>query len=242
VVGGLARGNEPESARAILLVDDEQALIDLLAMIVQQAGFAPLAAKEPKTALELFETRDPVVAIIDLNLKPFDGFELIAELRRRSPTLPILVLTARDSEDDKVRALDLGADDYVMKPFGHREIQARIRAHARRAKTERADETRTALEVGSLKLDPEQRTLQRDGVSTRLTGTEFRLLHFLMSQSGAVVPTSAIAKQVWGFDDAPAREVVRVTVHRLRRKLGDDGTQQRFIRTVPGIGLRLHVG
>jgi DNA-binding response OmpR family regulator len=227
----------------ILLVDDDQVLLDLLAFIVEQAGFVPLVATDPALGLELFEKENPLVAVIDLNsLRPWDGFELLAELRRRGPSMPIIVLTARASEDDKVRALDMGADDYVVKPFGHRELLARIRAHARRASSDRAPATPQVLEVGSFRLDPGERTLYLDGVPTRLTGTEFRLLQYLMRHSGSVVPTAAVAKHVWGFDDAPARDVVRVTVHRLRRKLGDDGEQQRFIHTVPGVGLRLRPG
>ena len=233
------RDNEgPRGPRAILLVDDELALTDLLSGIVREAGFVPLTAAEPKAAIELLEKR-PLLAVVDLNLRPYDGFALIAELRRRSREMPIIVLTARNTEDDKVRALEMGADDYVVKPFGHREILARVRAHARRLLSERQEEPAAALEVGPLRLDPAERTLLVNGVATRLTGTEFRLLHYLMSRSDVIVPTGAIAQHVWGFDDQPAREVVRVTVHRLRRKLGDDGTRQRFIRTVPGIGLRL---
>lgn len=229
-------------AGEILLVDDDQVLADLLAYIVQQAGFIPLVASDPARAIELFEKRDPVVAVVDLNLRPWDGFELLADLRGRSPLLPIIVLTARNDEDDKVRALDMGADDYVVKPFGHRELLARIRAHARRAERDRSVVASTeVLEVGELRLDPSQRILHVSGEPTRLTGTEFRLLQYLMRHGDAVVPTAAVAKYVWGYDDLPARDAVRVTVHRLRRKLGDDGAQQRFIHTVPGVGLRLRV-
>src|SRR5881396_2473982 len=226
----------------ILLVDDDQVLVDLLAFIVEQAGFVPLIATEPAGAIELFEKEDPVVAVVDLNLRPWDGFELLADLRRRSAALPIIVLTARISEDDKVRALDMGADDYVVKPFGHRELLARIRAHARRAGGDRVKPPIAVLEVGSFRLDPAERTLYLDGVATRLTGTEFRLLQYLMRHSDSIVPTAALPRHVWGFHDAPARDVVRVTVHRLRRKLGDDGARQRFIHTVPGVGLRLRTG
>ena len=235
-------GNGTRDARAILLVDDEQVLTELLAGIVREAGFAPLAAADPNAAIEQFEQHHPILAVIDLNLGAHDGFSLLADLRSRTREMPIIVLTGRNSEDDKVRALDMGADDYVVKPFGNREILARIRAHARRTRTDRPDEPMDALVVGPLRLDPAERTLQLDGVSTRLTATEFRLLQYLMSRSDSVVPTGAIAQHVWGFDDQPAREVVRVTVHRLRRKLGDDGTRQRFIRTVPGVGLRLQDG
>jgi DNA-binding response OmpR family regulator len=226
----------------ILLVDDEQILVDLLAFIVQQAGYVPLVATDPPGAIALFEEKHPIVAVIDLNLRPWDGFDLLADLRRRSAALPIIVLTARSSEDDKVRALDMGADDYVVKPFGHRELLARIRAHARRVGGDRLEKPLAVLEVGSFRLDPSERTLYVDGVPTRLTGTEFRLLQYLMRHSGSVVPTEAVAKHVWGFNDEPARDVVRVTVHRLRRKLGDDGERQRFIHTVPGVGLRLRPG
>jgi DNA-binding response OmpR family regulator len=226
----------------ILLVDDDQVLVDLLAFIVQQAGFVPLVATDPAGAIELFERQDPVVAVVDLNLRPWDGFDLLADLRSRSASLPIIVLTARASEDDKVRALDMGADDYVVKPFGHRELLARIRAHARRASGDRVATAPPILEVGPFRLDPGARTLYIDGVAKRLTGTEFRLIQYLMRHSDSIVPTAEVAKQVWGFNDAPARDVVRVTVHRLRRKLGDDGEHQRFIHTVPGVGLRLRSG
>ena len=119
MVGGDRVGGVPRYE--ILLVDDDQVLLDLLAFIVEQAGFVPLVATHPALALELFEKERPLVSVIDLNsLRPWDGFELLAELRRRTPSMPIIVLTARASEDDKVRALDLGADDYVVKPFGHR--------------------------------------------------------------------------------------------------------------------------
>lgn len=238
VGNGAAGGGRYE----ILLVDDEQALVDLLAFIVQQAGFVPLVATEPAGAIELLEREDPIVALIDLNMLPWDGFDLLVELRKRRPSLPIIVLTARATEDDKVRALDLGADDYVVKPFGHRELVARIRAHARRSIGDRVEAKPTVLEVGSFRLDPGERTLYVDGVPTHLTGTEFRLLQYLMSHRDDIVPTAAVAKHVWGFNDAPARDVVRVTVHRLRRKLGDDGERQRFIHTVPGVGLRLRIG
>ncbi len=224
----------------VLLVDDEQDFVNLLAFLVEQAGLIPLRANEPSTALEIFEKEHPNLAIVDLNLRPWDGFELLADLRRRNPKFPIIVLTARVSEDDKVRAFEMGADDYVVKPFGHRELVARIRAQARRARVDAAELSGTALlEVGPLRLDLMERRLQVEGKDLHLTGTEFRLLEYLMRNSNSVVPTAALAKYVWGYNDAPARDVVRVTVHRLRRKLGDDGQKRRFIDTVPGVGLKL---
>jgi len=231
-------GGHPRSR--ILVVDDDRDLVQLLAFLIEQAGFAPLTATEPISALELFDREAPTMAIVDLNLQPWDGFELVAELRRRSETMTIVVLTGRNSEDDKVRALEIGADDYVVKPFGHRELIARVRAHNRRAELDRdLVQTPTILEVGPLRLDSAERTVQIEGESLRLTGNEFRLLNYLMRNKDAVVPTASIAKRVSGYDDAPAREVVRVTVHRLRRKLRDDGPERRFIHTVPGVGFKL---
>ena len=225
----------------ILLVDDDQVLLDLLGYLIEQAGFKPLVASDPTSAVAHLEKEAPLVAVIDLNLRPYDGFELLSDLRRRSATLPILVLTARVDEDDKVKALDLGADDYIVKPFGHREFLARLRAHARRAVRERGvAPARDAVELGVMRLDGGEQTLHIGQDLHRLSGTEFRLLAFLMRHGTSVVPMGAIAKHVCGFDDPPARESVRVTVHRLRRKIGDDGAHQRFIHTVPGIGLRLN--
>jgi DNA-binding response OmpR family regulator len=243
-VGGekVTSGGDVGYRSSVLLVDDDRDLLGLLAFLVEQAGLIPLLASDPTTALDIFTKEDPSVAIVDLTLSPlWDGLDLVEELRRRSPSIPILVLTARASEDDKVRALDKGADDYVVKPFGHRELVARIRAHARRAARDRTGKLPHAtLEVGPLRLDLRERLLEITGEEElRLTGTEFRLLEYLMRNSNAVVPTAALAKHVWGYDDAPARDVVRVTVHRLRRKLRDDGAERRFIETVPGVGLKL---
>ena len=238
----MTSGGDVGYRSSVLLVDDDRDLLGLLAFLVEQAGLTPLLASDPATALDLFTKEDPSVAIIDLTLSPlWDGLDVVEELRRRSSSIPILVLTARASEDDKVRALDKGADDYVVKPFGHRELVARIKAHARRAARDRNGKLPHAtLEVGPLRLDLRERMLEITGEEElRLTGTEFRLLEYLMRNSNAVVPTAALAKHVWGYDDAPARDVVRVTVHRLRRKLRDDGAERRFIETVPGIGLKL---
>ncbi len=226
-------------ASRVLLVDDDRDLLDLLAFLVSQAGLAPVQATNPAEALEAFERNDPSVAVVDLNMGPWDGFELIAELRRRNQKLPILVLTGRQDVDDKVRALDMGADDYVVKPFAHRELVARIRAHTRHAEIDRGTPSQPVLAVGGLRLDLRERLLFADGESFRLTGTEFRLLECLMRNGESVVATETLARAVWGYSDAPTREVIRVTLHRLRRKLGDDGSRPKYIETVTGVGLRL---
>src|SRR5207245_7680121 len=160
-VGDVDNGGHRRSK--IVVVDDDRELVDLLAFLIEQAVFAALTATEPISALEIFERESPRLAVVDLNLQPWDGLELVAELHRRSETLTIIVLTGRNSEDDKVRALEIGADDYVVKPFGHRELIARIRAHNRRAELDRdLVPAPTVLEVGPLRLDSAERTVLID--------------------------------------------------------------------------------
>jgi DNA-binding response OmpR family regulator len=165
---------------------------------------------------------------------------VLNDLRRRTE-LPVIMLTALDSEEDKVRGLEGGADDYLTKPFSHRELIARIRAQLRRSGQEvgarRAPATR--LEVGSITLDLAEHSVTKSGQQVSLTVTEFRLLHCLMTNAGTVVSTSTLLKQVWGYQDPGGSDVVRVTVHRLRRKLESDPARPHLLHTVPGVGVLL---
>ncbi len=227
------------SAVRILLVDDDRELIDLLAFALRRAGLDPFGAHDAVSALRLFDERTPDLVVLDINLGSSSGLDVLKELRRRSQ-LPVIMLTALDSEEDKVRGLETGADDYLTKPFSHRELVARIRAHLRRSGQEwpvrRAPETR--LQVGSIVLDLAQHSVTKLGQSVSLTVTEFRLLHCLMSNAGVVVPTGSLLKQVWGYDPGGS-DVVRVTVHRLRRKLEQDPARPQLLHTIPGVGVRL---
>jgi len=224
----------------ILLVDDDRELIDLLAFALKRAGFEPIAAYDGNTALRLFEDRPPDLVVLDINLGASNGLDVLRELRRRTQ-LPVIMLTALDSEEDKVRGLEGGADDYLTKPFSHRELIARIRAQLRRSGQEwaarRAPATR--LEVGSITLDLAEHSVTKSGQHVSLTVTEFRLLHCLMTNAGTVVPTGTLLKQVWGYQDPGGSDVVRVTVHRLRRKLESDPTRPNLLHTVPGVGVLL---
>jgi two-component system response regulator VicR len=224
----------------ILLVDDDRELIDLLAFALKRGGLDPIAAYDGASALRLFEERGPDLVVLDINLGASSGLDVLRELRRRS-SLPVIMLTALDSEEDKVRGLEAGADDYLTKPFSHRELIARIRAQLRRSGQEwpvrRAPETR--LEVGSIVLDLAEHSVTKNGQQVSLTVTEFRLLHCLMSNAGRVVPTSELLKQVWGYQDPGGSDVVRVTVHRLRRKLEQDPARPHLLHTIPGVGVLL---
>jgi two-component system, OmpR family, response regulator VicR len=224
----------------ILLVDDDRELIDLLAFALKRAGLEPIPAYDAVAALRLFDERQPDLVVLDINLGASSGLDVLKELRRRSP-LPVIMLTALESEDDKIRGLEAGADDYLTKPFSHRELIARIRAQLRRSGQEgpahREPETR--LEVGSLMLDTAEHSVTRSGQSLSLTVTEFRLLHCLMSNAGTVVATSTLLKKVWGYPDPIGSDVVRVTVHRLRRKLEADPSRPSLLHTIPGVGVLL---
>ncbi|MGI9146852.1 MAG: response regulator transcription factor [Chloroflexota bacterium] len=224
----------------ILLVDDDRELIDLLAFALKRAGLDPIGAHDAVTALRLLDERTPDLVVLDINLGASSGLEVLKELRRRSQ-LPVIMLTALDSEEDKVRGLEAGADDYLTKPFSHRELVARIRAHLRRSGREmpvrRAPEMR--LQVGSITLDLAQHSVTKSGQAVSLTVTEFRLLHCLMTNAGTVVRTGTLLTQVWGYNDPGGSDVVRVTVHRLRRKLEQDPARPQLLHTIPGVGVRL---
>lgn len=224
----------------ILLVDDDRELIDLLAFALKRSGLEPMAAHDAVSAVRVFDERHPDLVVLDINLGGASGLDVLKDLRRRSQ-LPVIMLTALDSEEDKVRGLELGADDYLTKPFSHRELIARIRAQLRRSGQDwparRAPQTR--LEVGSIKLDLAEHSVTKSGKQVSLTVTEFRLLQCLMSNAGTVVPTTTLLQQVWGYQDPSGSDVVRVTVHRLRRKLEQDPAHPNLLHTIPGVGVLL---
>ena len=225
---------------SILIVDDDRELLDLLQFALKRAGLAAVGAVDEPSALRLHETEHPELIVLDLNLGAWNGLDILQQIRRRDQ-VPVIVLTARDAEEDKVKALEMGADDYVTKPFSPRELIARIRAQLRRAghgvEDERAGQR--MFEVGPLMLDVAAHSVTKAGQPVSLTVTEFRLLHALMAEAGVVVTTRALLRKVWGYDDPEAGDVVRVTVHRLRRKLENDASHPELVHTVAGVGVML---
>lgn len=222
----------------VLLLDDDRELVDLLAFALRRAGLTPLPAYTAAQALGLLEDERPDLVVLDVNLGTASGLDVLRDVRRRSQ-VPVIMLSGLDGEEDKVRGLEMGADDYVSKPFSHRELISRIRAQVRRTGQIGAVEPRASepVHIPPLELNPAEFSALKDDVPLRLTLTEFRLLHYLMMNAGSVVPTPTLLRHVWGYSDATAADVVRVAVHRLRRKVEDDPRHPTLLHTVPGVGV-----
>ncbi|HEY1291777.1 MAG TPA: response regulator transcription factor [Chloroflexota bacterium] len=222
----------------ILLVEDDHDLVELLSFALLRAGLWPLPAYTTEQAMDLLATEDLALVILDLHLDGELSLELLRKMRLASDVL-IVALGESGAEDDKVRAFEMGADDYLAKPFGVKELLARIRACLRRGPSATELDTMVPLEVGSLRLNPREFSVSRDGQAISLTPTEFRLLHYLMRHAGRVVSSRALMQQLWR-DDRPANtDPLRVAIHRLRRKLGDTASPTGMLQSVAGIGIML---
>ena len=214
----------------VLLVDDDPALLEVLGAYLEGAGFEVLVAEDGEKALELFPTADLV--ILDLMLPKVGGLEVARILRRERPELPLLILTAKGEEEDRVLGLELGADDYVVKPFSPKEVVARVKALLRRAGL------REELVYGPLRLLPTRREAYLAGKPLPLSRLEFDLLLTLAQAPGRVFTRGELLERVWGPDFEGSERVVDAYVRLLRKKLRDDPEAPRFIETVVGLGYR----
>jgi DNA-binding response OmpR family regulator len=219
----------------ILVVEDDGRIADLIARNLQAAGFACVVASDGDRALAEYRRAKPALVVLDLGLAGIDGLEVTRRLRRESD-VPILMLTARTTESDKLLGLEVGADDYVTKPFSTAELVARVRALLRRSSGQLAERR---IEVGGLIIDPERRSLERDGRPVTLTSLEFDLLYFLAARPGRVFSRDALMEQVWGSDRVVDERSIDSLVSRLRRKLESDPASPRYLQTVWGAGYRL---
>jgi DNA-binding response OmpR family regulator len=217
---------------SILIVDDDPSIRQALTRELALAGYDAFSAADGLEGKTLFEERRPDLVITDLAMPRADGFALLAAVRRIDAT-PVLVLSVRGEEEDKVRALDLGADDYVTKPFSLRELLARVRAQLRRSGA--APEV---LRFPGLEIDPARRTVVQDGRDVRLTPTELAILELLARQAGRPVTLRQIIATVWKGAPATTNDTVRVHVGSLRRKLEPDPANPRYIGTEPWVGYR----
>lgn len=220
----------------ILLVEDDTQLADLVRLYLEDAGFRVDVVQDGITALQNFSARRPDVVVLDIMLPGLDGWQVCRRIRQES-RVPVIMLTARGEEEDRLRGFELGADDYVVKPFLPRELVARVKAQLRR-RSESPEQEREAVSIGSLQID---RTQFRVTVSDRevtLTPKEFDLLWLLASHPGRAFSRDHLLERVWGYDYAGDAHTLEVHVGRLREKLDRSAPGQRWIKTVWGVGYK----
>jgi len=221
----------------ILVVDDESAIRRALRPPLLELGFQVAEASRGEEALQLLRSSTFDAVLLDVNMPGVGGIETLRRIRSFAPRLPILMLTVRDQEEEKVEALDLGADDYVTKPFSTRELIARIRAAVRRVRAPiRAEDA--PIEIGEIKLDPVKRLVTRRGQAVHLTRKEFDILHCLMSRAGRVVTYAKLLTAVWGADCREEVEYLRTFVRQLRKKIEDDPSNPLYLLTDVYVGYR----
>jgi len=220
----------------VLVVDDDWDLVDILTYSLRREGYTAIAAFDGQQGLARFEAENPDLVVLDINMPRINGFEVCRKIRSESPT-PIIILTARDREEDVVKGFNLGADDYLTKPFSPKQLLLRIRAVLRRC-ISRAEPVSTEIEVGDLILNPQRREVFKNGKRIRLTNIEFRILHCLALHRGQVVTPEAIVERVWSYDEG-GPHLIKTHIHHLRKKIEDDPSNPRYIKTVPGVGYSL---
>jgi DNA-binding response OmpR family regulator len=222
----------------ILIVDDEPAIIDVLSYNLKRANYDVVIARDGKQALVQAQREQPDLIILDLMLPLLDGLEVCRTLRRERD-VPIIMLTARDAEIDRVVGLELGADDYVVKPFSVRELVARVKSVLRRTGPRPADNAAGTIRVGTLQVDPARHEAYLGGEELRLTALEFELLHTLARHAGQVLSREQLVEQVWGYDYLGDLRVVDAGIKRLRAKLRETAAESDLLLTVRGVGYKL---
>jgi two-component system response regulator RegX3 len=220
----------------VLVVEDETSISEPLVESLEREGFTPVTAGTAAAALESFDEEAPDLVLLDLGLPDRDGREVFRDIRGRSQ-VPIIMLTARGDEVDRVVGLELGADDYITKPFSAREVAARIRAVLRRA-TSQGGASGAAIVVGDVSLDPAARVAEKTGKPLELTAREFDLLHMLMRNAGRVLKREEIMDEVWDTNWFGPTKTLDVHIAWLRKKIEDDPSNPRYITTVRRVGFR----
>ncbi|HHY36362.1 MAG TPA: response regulator transcription factor [Firmicutes bacterium] len=221
----------------ILIVDDEDTILEFLRINLEKNGFTVVAAGDGKEALRLARQEQPRCILLDVMLPGLDGFEVLRELRK-TMDVPVIMLTAKGDDIDKILGLELGADDYVTKPFNPRELVARIKAILRRVEKTAANSEEGVITVGDLTLDLERHRVEVRGRVVDLTPKEFELLELLMANPGKVFSRDALLSQVWGYDYFGDTKTVDVHIRRLREKIEVDPSSPVNIITVWGVGYK----
>jgi two-component system KDP operon response regulator KdpE len=227
----------PGPTHRILIAEDEASLRDFISRNLRVRGFGVLEAINGLEALALWEQERPDLLILDIMMPRLDGLEVCRRVREHA-TVPIIVLTALDSESDRVLALDLGADDYLTKPFGVEELLARVRAVLRRSGWSVPPATPGIHHYGPLEIDLAEHAVRREGVAVHLTPTEFALLAQLVAHPNKLLSHQLLLQRVWGSEYRDEAEYLRVYMGRLRRKLERDPANPRYLQTEPGFGYR----
>ncbi|MUK88162.1 response regulator [Ornithinibacillus sp. L9] len=227
-------------SQKILVVDDEQPIADILKFNLEKEGYEVVCAYDGDEAVNLANSETPDLVLLDIMLPNKDGYEVCKEIRK-TQIMPIIMLTAKDSEIDKVLGLELGADDYVTKPFSNRELIARVKANLRRQQHAPEDSTSGTkdISIGALVIHPDAYTVTRDGVQIELTHREFELLHYLARHIGQVMTREHLLETVWGYDYFGDVRTVDVTVRRLREKIEENPSNPVWIVTRRGVGYYL---
>jgi DNA-binding response OmpR family regulator len=234
----LSREDNSVTAERILIVEDEEAIAAFLQTALEQDGFAVQVVGEAKAALSQIRREPPGLILLDLMLPGMSGLELCREVRRREPYVPIIMLTAKSDDVDKIIGLEVGADDYITKPFNARELVARIRAVLRLARKAGATISRERLQVGQMIIDRAYHTVAIAGRHIELTPKEFDLLATLAWERGRVFGREMLLERVWGYDYMGESRTVDVHIQRLRHKIEPDATCPTYIMTVRGIGYK----
>jgi len=221
----------------ILVIDDEPQILRAMKTILAANHFRVTTASRGREGLALAAAQPPDLVILDLSLPDMDGFEVCEQLRQWSQ-VPVIILSVRDRESDKVLALDKGADDYITKPFGIEELLARVRVALKHA-AQAQGAPHPLVTAGPLVIDLVRRIVTRDGDEVKLTATEYNLLAYLATHADRVLTHQAILKAVWGIEDMDRTEYLRVYIGQLRKKLEANPDQPRYLLTEPGVGYRL---
>ena len=227
-------------AKTVLIVEDERAIVEILKFNLKREGYETLEALDGETGLLLAQTKDPDLILLDVMLPKMNGFDICKTLRAENRTTPIIMLTAREEEMDKVFGLETGADDYMTKPFSMKELMARVKANIRRRSMEYAPATSAqaanTVEAGGLALNQETYQVTKNGVPVDLTQKEYDLLSYLIRERGKVFSREDLMQRVWNYEYYGDMRTVDVTVRRLREKIEDDPGKPQYILTRRGVG------
>ena len=223
--------------QTILVVDDEENIVQLIEYNLKNAGFQTISADNGQTALKRALAEKPDLIILDVMLPLLDGLDVVKELRKQSQ-IPILMLTARSEELDRVLALELGADDYLSKPFSTREMVARVKAILRRSSPESPSEERLFLKAGPVSMDASRHQVLLNGQEVQLTSKEYELLELLITNKGRVFSREKLLEQLWDYDYFGDTRTIDVHVRHLREKIEADPASPQYLKTVRGVGYK----